>query len=453
MTAVKWAVFVAAILAARPAARWLRRHPGKHEYVWTLIGLLPFFPGAEMALLFFGGRPGDTQGFEVGLLDWLALTMLLVRGRPRRPIPYRYALAAYLLVAALSASQAAFALGAYGYVWKTCRMYLLFAAICRSGADRRMPAFLLRGLTLGIAYQGGLAIWQHYGLGMPRATGSFAHQNTLGALVNLVAMAPIALLLAGRAPFLTWLAPLSAIPISLFTVSRGTILFLGVGSVLVYAGSVLRAFSPRKARIGLIGLILGLAVVPVAVAKLDSRSSVEKAESLLLREQYEAAASMMLAEHPLGIGPNQFQVSLMTEGYGARAGVDWTQRIGIVHNIYWLTAAETGYAGLLALVLVFIVPVLSAFRYAFRAGRDIRGDVLLGLGVGLTMFYVHSLFEWVWRVTSVSYVFWIVVGMTATLSRGVRDTVTRRAVLARHWPTPFERKFRPGQAAGVARVA
>ena len=162
---------------------------------------------------------------------------------------------------------------------------------------------------------------------------------------------------------------------------------------------------------------------------------------------------MMLAEHPLGIGPNQFQVSLMTEGYGARAGVDWTQRIGIVHNIYWLTAAETGYAGLLALVLVFIVPVLSAFRYAFRAGRDIRGDVLLGLGVGLTMFYVHSLFEWVWRVTSVSYVFWIVVGMTATLSRGVRDTVTRRAVLARHWPTPFERKFRPGQAAGVARVA
>ena len=103
-----------------------------------------------MALLFFGNRPGDTHGLEVAVIDWLALVLLLATPGRARPVPYRFALAGYLGVALLSAALAPWPLGALGYVWKLCRMLLVFAAICRAGDDRRVPAALLGGMTLGV---------------------------------------------------------------------------------------------------------------------------------------------------------------------------------------------------------------------------------------------------------------------------------------------------------------
>ena len=64
-----------------------------------------------------------------------------------------------------------------------------------------------------------------------------------------------------------------------------------------------------------------------------------------------------------------------------------------------------GYLGIVALIPLLLNPVVLAFRHGFRAPSDVRGDILLGLGVGLGLFYVHGTFEWVWRSTEVSYLF------------------------------------------------
>jgi O-antigen ligase len=426
---VKWLVFVLAALATYPLGRWLRDRPAMQIRAWTLVGFLPFLAALDMALVSFGARPGDTNGVEVALIDWLALSLLFAQEQPARPLPFRFVLAAYLLVAVASVTQAPWALGSFGYVWKLGRMYLLFAVVCRAGQDLRVPAALLRGMMLGIVYEGSWALWQRFGLGLPRTTGSFAHQNTLGILLNLVVMAPMALMLAGRTTWLAAAATLAALVTCLLTVSRGALLFFGVGCVLLFVLSVARTFSARKVKMGLLGLALGVAIVPLALGVLSSRSPAEQVDSMRLRGQYERAATMMLEEHPLGVGANHFTVMLLTEGYGDRAEIDWSQRVAIVHNVYWLTAAELGYAGVLALVVLFAAPLVAALRYGLSARRDRRGDVLLGLGVGLALFYAHSLFEWVWRGTAVSYVYWMTVAIVAVLARQLREEAPRRVAM------------------------
>ena len=426
---MKWLIFIVAVVASYPVGHWLRDRAALQIRAWTLIGFLPFFSSTlDMGLIPFGSRAGDTQGIEVALVDWLALSLLFAQKAPAKPLPYRFALALYFLVAIVSVTQAEWTLGAFGYVWKLGRMFLLFAAICRAGHDQRVPSALLRGLMFGIAYEAAWVVWQHYGLGISQASGTFFHQNSLGMLVNLVVMVPIALILAGRTSLLPWLTLIAAVPISIFTVSRGAILFFGAGSVLVFLVSAVRRYSLRKAKIGLAGIILGLAILPVALAALASRPEEARAESLLVRWRYERAATMMLSDYPLGVGTNHFTTMLLTGGYGDRAGIDWFNRVGIVHNVYWLTAAEMGYAGVFALAILFLAPILSVLRNGLRAGQDRRADVLLGLGVGLVTFYVHSFFEWAWRITEVSYVYWIAVALIATLARQIREGVPGRVV-------------------------
>ncbi len=418
MTAVKWAIFVVAVLASFPAGRWLRDRPALRIQLWTLVGLLPFVGPGYMALVFFGGRPGDTYGIEVALLDWLALSLLLAAKPADRPPPYRFALSLYLLVVVVSIMQARWPLHAAGYAWKLGRMYLLYAAIWRSGGeDERVPAALLRGLTSGVAYEGALAVWQHFGLGLRQATGSFTGQNTLGMVMNLVVMVPIARILAGPTSLLTKLAPVAAVIAAFFTVSRGTLLFLGIGSALLFVGSVLRKFTPRKAWFGLFGLVVAVAIVPVALTTIESRRASERAESMEMRGLLEDAASAMLQEHPLGVGANHYPAELLLGGYGQRAGLWWRMRTAIVHSVYWLTAAELGYAGVVALLVLFVAPLRMAFSYGLRRSQGRRGDVLLGLGVGLTTLYAHSFFEWAWRLTEVSYVYFMTVALIPVLAR------------------------------------
>src|SRR5436190_5066490 len=133
-TPLKWTVFIAAVALAYPTGLWLRGRALFRMYVWTLVGFLPFYARLDMALLSFAGRPGDTWGLEVAMLDWLALSLLLAEKGQSRPVPYRFALGLYLVVALVSMTQADWPLGAFGYVWKLGRMYLIYSVICRAGA-------------------------------------------------------------------------------------------------------------------------------------------------------------------------------------------------------------------------------------------------------------------------------------------------------------------------------
>src|SRR5262249_52568556 len=189
-----------------------------------------------------------------------------------------------------------------------------------------------------------------------------------------------------------------------FSVSRGALLFLGAGVALVWLGSSIREFTSRKAWFGLCGALLAAIAVPIARSTVESRAEEERQESMMERERLENAASLMVREHPLGVGASHYTPELLLGGYGPRVGLGGRELIYIVHNIYWLTAAELGYAGVVALLVLFLAPLRFAF---LRRPRGPRGDVLLGLGVGLLLFCVHCCFEWAWRLSEISYLYFM----------------------------------------------
>lgn len=170
---------------------------------------------------------------------------------------------------------------------------------------------------------------------------------------------------------------------------------------------------------GLGGAAVGVALVLRAWDTIVDRFLHAPKESAEGRVQFEAAASMMLGDNPLG-GRRE---RLLPRPRGGRArakvGVFGYDATGIVHNIYWLTAAEVGYLGFLAFVAVLASPILTAFLGAVRARGDVRGDVLLGLGIGLVLIELQGKFEWALRQTTLSYLLWTLAGVIAALARSI----------------------------------
>ena len=143
---------------------------------------------------------------------------------------------------------------------------------------------------------------------------------------------------------------------------------------------------------------------------------------------FERVAALMLAEHPLGVGPNHYVRAANFDSYAERAGVIPTEgsRSAHVHNVYWLVAAETGYLGLIAFVILLAIPLVQAFRSGLRHRRDPRTDLLLGLGLALIAVYVHSLYEWLLVTFQMQYMLGVTAGLIAGLSYQLKGTPAPR---------------------------
>ena len=126
---------------------------------------------------------------------------------------------------------------------------------------------------------------------------------------------------------------------------------------------------------------------------------------------------MIFADHPLGIGANNY-VLIANEGYNRAAGVasGVSSELANVHNVYWLVAAESGYFGLVTFLFFLLRPASLAFLCGWRNRRDPRGDLLLGLGVALLTVYIHSFYEWIIVDFEAQYLFVMTVGLVAGLA-------------------------------------
>ncbi|MCG8544817.1 MAG: O-antigen ligase family protein [Alphaproteobacteria bacterium] len=421
---MKWVIFIISVALVFPFSAWLRSKPGNQKIAWVVFGIMPFglaaIPQLDISLVDWRLWPGYVKGLQFSAQDALVLAMLFALPRSKQRLPFRTPMLLYFGAAVLSVFQAQFTTAAVFYPWQLLRVFLVYFVVARACTDRTVIPPLLTGLVIGLCLQAGLAVYQRYGLGFLQTGGSFGHQNLLGLVSNLVALPLFALLLSGKTKWISLAAPLSACIVAVLATSRATLGLAGGGLVLIYFISVAREMTPRKARIGLAGAILVAALSPIAISSLEMRFA-----QWPLDEEYDEraalnkAARLMLEDHPLGVGANNYVVTANSRGYLERAGVAERRasRGAPVHNTYWLTAAELGYPGIVTLLFLFLAPLKVAFTCGWRHREDRRGDLLLGLGVSLLVLYVHCYFEWIFFTAPVQIIFAITLGMVAGLAQ------------------------------------
>jgi hypothetical protein len=128
------------------------------------------------------------------------------------------------------------------------------------------------------------------------------------------------------------------------------------------------------------------------------------------------AALQMAADYPiLGVGPDSFRWQ-----YGAYANVDrWDTGIHS-NNLYLEWLADTGIIGLLA--FLWLSWRLLRLGLTNLRGPSQRSSWLLSLALvaGLAAWYLHGFFDYFYEFTPTYVLFWIMVGLLASLSTGKR---------------------------------
>jgi O-antigen ligase len=417
---VKWLALGICLILVMPVSAYLRRNPLQSPKVWMLVGFLPFgihYFHLYMAIDSAALWGGYVKGVEVSILDLIVLTLYFSTPNVKQPLPFRFVMAFYFLMVLLSAFQAWQPESSLFYPWQLARMFLVYATVTKGCADPRVTPAIMRGMAAGLMMETAFAIWQRFGMGMTQTGGTEGHQNLLGVMSHLVILPFFALLLAGRRGPLPVVVTVAGAFVIVSTASRGTIGLASFGVATIFVLSAARKWTSLKGRVLLIGVVAMAILVPAVTSSFQERfAKVPIYENGYdERAAYLKAAGMMLADHPLGIGANHFAVIGNIEHYYEKAGVDTyaSGLAGNVHNFYYLTAAETGYQGLIALLLLLVRPLIVAFRCGWRNVGDYRGDLLIGLGVALLAVYFHSWLEWSLATFSAEYLLAIAIGLVA----------------------------------------
>lgn len=413
-------VLFVALGALVPLAVWLRGGDLFGKRVWILVGLLPFVlpaaPQLDVAIVSWGlDWPGLVNGLEVTVLDGLMVALILGMPRGRGSAVFGLLVLAYIGALLLSVLQADQPVAAAFYIWQFCRAALLLVVVSRACADGIAREHLLTGMVLGLVLEALFVLWQRLALGVVQTSGTFFHQNTLGLVTHLVLFPQVALLLAGERSGRAGVATLAGILVVVLTTSRAALLYAGIGLVLIYAVSLLRHWTLRKSLVGLGGGLVLLAMLPAVILSFEKRFEANPLteEEYDERAAFERSAAFILRDHPLGVGANHYVYMAKNFGYSDRAGVAPFEgsRNNIVHNVYWLTASETGYLGLVAFALMLAYPLVAALSVGWRTRGSPRGDLLIGLGIGLLMVYAHSSLEYVLISKEAQYVHAMVIGV------------------------------------------
>lgn len=426
---MKWAGLIITLAAVLPLAGWVRRNPQHSPKIWMLIGFLPF--GTRpfhlfMAAVSWSDWAGYVKGFEFSVLDALALAMYFsLPSRQRGALPFRILMFCYFSAVLLSTLQAGSTESALFYPWQLARMFLVYLAVSRASADDpRVVAAILQGMGAGLCMEAGFAVWQHFVLGELQSTGTEDHQNLLGIMSHFVVFPFFALLLSKRGGWYPAIVLLAGVITEVLTTSRATVGLAALAYLALFSISALRRWSGRKAKILLIGAAAIGVITPIAITSFQQRISFEEQfdptfslDDYDERAAFIRAASMIFSDHPMGVGANQYIRAAFAGDYYAKAGVHYHSWGIPVHNVYWLVAAETGYAGLITFIPLLLYPLFVAFRCGWRSRKDQRGDLLLGFGVALLTVYIHSFFEFGFLFFEIQYLFVITLGMTAGLAK------------------------------------
>jgi O-antigen ligase len=429
---VKW-IYLLAILIMAPALAGLLRS-NRRYLVRTcfLLGASMLLAGPILWTAPYGWPlwSSPVEGFEISFVDSVAFALFTATRAVRIPLSIKVSFAIICLALTISTAIAYNPIAALFYVWEVLRATLLFLAMARVYAtEPRAAIAFLGGLAVGMV---GEPVWValQYMQGAARPGGSFGHSNTFGIAADFVVFPAVALMLGGRRWFWPALAVFSAFVCVVLGGSRASVGLLAAGVLLTTMLSIAHKPSSRKfVFMGGLGFLL-LVAAPVMIWSLDRRSEAAKESSDQLRGAMKAAARMIIADHPFGVGPNQYSVVANVGGYAGRAGVAWNEqnRRAPVHDTYYLVAAEMGFIGLIGFMALLASLILVGIGCLRRHLPDDDGEVAVGLLAVMIVVSVHIAFEFTFMSFMLHYLFASSAGILAAMWSRSKALAAKTAV-------------------------
>lgn len=434
---MKWIV-LGVLLALIPALTvLLRSQPKFLLHACYFMGLLIFFfdPYLNVGPVTWDW-PGVVKGIEITIVDIIALAIIFATRSVRTPLSLKIGLGIYVLALLLSSLMAEVKQPAVFYIWQFCRAIIVFLAVARAtAAQAGAPFALIAGLGTATLMEALVAAKQYAG-GNPAAGGTLGHRNILGLTSHFAVMPAFALLLAGRRNLPAMAVVVAGAIIALTGGGRATIGLFGIGVAITTILSIRHKPTGRKSMMaGLAALLLVLSA-PAMMWAVGRRSEEARISSNEERTAMMAAARMIIADHPLGVGPNQYIMVANLGGYSERAGVAWNyaNRSAPVHNSYLLVWAELGIIGLIGLITILVSIVVVGLRAMRHLAWDERSELMIGLVATLIVVSAHIAFEWLIVTNYVHYLLAMsmgaLVGIMATLRQQSGSRVVRQEQVA-----------------------
>ena len=412
----------------------LRSQPKYLVHSCFFMGLLVFFldPYLNISPVSWSW-PDAVKGFEVSILDTIAVAIVLSTRSVRFPVALKIGLGIYILALITSSFFADQFIPAAFYIWQFMRAMLVCVAIARASAvSKDAPLALFAGLGLALVIEAGLATKQYLG-GNPQPGGTLGHRNILGLTSHFIVMPAFAMLLAARRNAMDAVVVFAGAVSALVGGSRATIGLLAIGLLITTILSMRHKITGRKSALAgaaAIGLVLS---VPAMMWAIDRRSETALASSDNERKAMIRAARMIIADHPMGLGANQYLVTANVGGYSDRAGVAWnfTNRSAPVHNSYYLMTAQLGFIGLIGMVTILLSMIGFGLASIRKLVPDERSDLFIGCVGALIVVTVHIAFEWLIVTAVIHYMlamnFGVMVGVAAALRKRSPAAVRRPA--------------------------
>lgn len=448
---MKW-VFLAALAIATLIVAGLLRSDRKYVRIAAFaLGLLPFLElyfHLSAAPIAWPMWQGIVKGTEISVSDALAFAVLVTSRKAKSPTALRIALGFVLLAYTVSTVVNGARMESLFFGWEIVRVLLVYFALLRATAvDKEVPIYALMGLIVGLLTQTGAVLLQ-YAHGVPQAGGWFGHQNLLGFTTHFVVYPAFAAFLGGYFRKRMIIAVLAGIIIAFTGASRATIGLMVAGFCATAVFSIWQHRTGRKMAVVTAAIIGVLMITPLFYAAVQRRTVEQRQDSNQERELMKSAASMIVGDHPFGVGANRYVVVANVGGYAERAGLPWdpSNRSAPVHNSYYLAAAEMGWLGLGALIVLFAAGLSVAIRTLRRAPPGITGELAAGAAAAILMVAIHAYYEWIFFIHSSLYFLALTLGVVAGLAAQLRG----RARIARGQSVPATAARNPAFASARA---
>ncbi|MCY1022982.1 O-antigen ligase family protein [Pyxidicoccus sp. MSG2] len=285
-----------------------------------------------------------------------------------------------------------------------------------SREDLEPLAILLLGSALGVLLVGVFILWKidqtDYFHGVNRATGVFSGPNQFGTYLLMTLPVAVVLARTARWPMARWLALLVAgggVVMLFLSRSQGAwlaALAAPVLSLLFFHPTVTRPIrGGRLLAAGLLVSAVALGGFLLATRTPEQLNALSDGRYFLFR-----AGLGMVIESPLvGVGLGNF---FQFVGDFYPAGISGRAANEHAHNMYLQLLAELGPLGLAA----FVLPIAMLLARATRPpGQSPLGRALL---VGVLAVLLHSLFDYTLWIASISLIFWMYLGVLASVLDG-----------------------------------